>query len=103
MIAKGDSIIYEQYWQPFNSSFLHRQYSVTKSITSLAVGFAEQDGLVKLDDPISKYFPEEAKGAKSELIKKQTVREMLMMTTSLIPGHWINDKCTDRVKYYFEN
>jgi CubicO group peptidase (beta-lactamase class C family) len=103
LIAKGDSIIYEQYWQPFNSSFLHRQYSVTKSITSLAVGFAEQDGLVRLDDPISKYFPEEAKGAKSELIKNQTVREMLMMTTSLIPGHWINDKCTDRVKYYFEN
>ena len=103
LIAKGDSIIYEQYWQPFDSSFLHRQYSVTKSITSLAVGFAEQDGLIRLDDPISKYFPEEAKGAKSELIKNQTVREMLMMTTSLIPGHWINDKCKDRVKYYFEN
>lgn len=103
LIAKGDNIIYEQYWQPFNASFLHRQYSVTKSITSLAVGFAEQDGLVKLDDPISKYFPEEVKSAKSELIKNQTVREMLTMTTALIPGHWLKDKCADRVKYYFEN
>lgn len=103
LIAKGDSIIYEQYWQPFNVSFLHRQYSVTKSIVALAVGFAEQDGLVNLDDPISKYFPEEAKGAKSELIKNQTIREMLTMCTALLPEHWIKAKCKDRVKFYFEN
>ena len=103
LIAKGDSIIYEQYWQPFNVSFLHRQYSVTKSIVALAVGFAEQDGLVNLDDPISKYFPEEAKGAKSELIRNQTIREMLTMCTALLPEHWIKAKCKDRVKFYFEN
>ncbi len=103
IIAKGDDIIYENYWQPFNVAFLHRQYSVTKSIVALAVGFAEQDGLVCLDDPISKYFPEEAKCAKSDLIKNQTVREMLTMTTSLIPEQWIMAKCKDRVKFYFEN
>ena len=103
LIAKGNDIIYENYWNPFNVAFLHRQYSVTKSIVALAVGFAEQDGLVNLDDPISKYFPEEAKVAKSELIKNQTVREMLTMTTALIPEHWIANKCKDRVNYYFEN
>ena len=103
IIAKGNNIIYENYWQPFNVDFLHRQYSVTKSIVALAVGFAEQDGLVDLDAPISRYFPEEAKGAKSELIKNQTVREMLTMTTSLVPRFWFADRCKDRVKYYFEN
>jgi len=103
VIAKGDNIVFEKYWEPFDEKFLHRQYSVTKSIVSLAVGFAEQDGLVELDAPISRYFPEEAKLAKSELIKNQTVREMLKMSTALIPDHWILKKCKDRVKFYFEN
>ena len=103
LIAKGDDVIFEKYWEPFDEKFLHRQYSVTKSIVALAVGFAEQDGLVELDAPISKYFPEEAKLAKSELIKNQTVRQMLTMTTALIPEHWIAKKAKDRVKFYFQN
>lgn len=103
LIAKGDDIIFEKYWAPFDEKFLHRQYSVTKSIVALAIGFAEQDGLVELDAPISKYFPEEAKCAKCELIKNQTVREMMTMTTSLLAEFWIKDECKDRVKFYFEN
>lgn len=81
VIAKGDSIIFEKYWKPFDENFLHRQYSVTKSIVALAVGFAEQDGLVDLDAPITRYFPEECKTVKCELIANQTVRDMLTMRT----------------------
>ena len=103
LIAKGDDVFYENYWQPFNVTVLHRQYSVTKSIVALAVGFAEQDGLVDLDAPISKYFPEEAKLAKSDLIKNQTIREMLTMSTALIPVYWFTESCTDRVAFYFQN
>ena len=103
IIAKGDDIIFEKYWEPFNVSFLHRQYSITKSVVALAVGFAIDDGLVSLDDPISKYFPEEVKRAKTDLIKNQTVREMLMMSTALLPDNWFKKKCADRVKFYFEN
>ena len=102
IIAKGNDIIFEKYWKPFDDKFLHRQYSVTKSIVALAVGFAEQDGLVDLDAPISKYFPKETENA-VEPIKNQTVREMLMMETALIPEHWIRSKCKDRVQFYFDN
>ena len=103
IIAKGNDIIFEKYWEPFDENFLHRQYSITKSIVALAVGFAIQDGLVDIDAPISKYFPEEAKLAKSELIKNQTIREMLTMSTALIPENWFSASCTDRVASYFEN
>ncbi|MBE6645221.1 MAG: serine hydrolase [Ruminococcaceae bacterium] len=104
LIAKGDDIVFEKYWAPFDEKFLHRQYSVTKSIVALAVGFAEQDGLVELDAPISRYFPEEVKRAKCEQIKNQTVREMLTMTTSLVAQHWMRNNCKDdRVQFYFEN
>ena len=103
VIAKGDSIIFEKYWKPFDENFLHRQYSVTKSIVSLGVGFLEQDGLVDLDAPISRYFPEYCQYAKSKLITEQTVREMLTMRTALVPYHWFNCVEDDRVKTYFEN
>ncbi len=103
VIAKGDSIIFEKYWAPFHENFLHRQYSITKSIVALAVGFAEQDGLVDLDAPISRYFPEECKNVKCELLAQQTVREMLSMRTALLAENWFEGVKDDRVKFYFEN
>ena len=59
IISKGNTIVYENYWAPFHKDYLHRMYSVSKSFVSLAIGFAEQDGLLCLDDPIIKYFPKE--------------------------------------------
>lgn len=103
IIAKGDSIIFESYWQPFHKDFLHRLYSVSKSFVSLAVGFAEQDGLISLDDPIKKYFPDEAARAKNELLINQTVRHMLMMSTTVEEEYWFEKRTDDRLRLYFEN
>ena len=103
IIARGDDIIFENYWEPFHKDFLHRLYSVSKSFVSIAVGFAEQDGLINLDDPIEKYFPEEASHAKNELMKKQTLRHMLMMSTTVEQEDWFTKRHPDRVRLYFEN
>lgn len=103
IIAKGDEIVFEKYWAPFHKDFLHRMYSVSKSIVSLAVGFAEQDGLVNLDDPIKKYFPDEAEKCPDEAVKNQTVREMLMMATSAGWCKWFQANIDDRVAHYFLN
>lgn len=103
IIAKGDDIIFENYWEPFHKDFLHRLYSVSKSFVSIAVGFAEQDGLVCLDDPIEKYFPEEAACATNELMRTQTVRHMLMMSTTVEQENWFTKRHLDRVRLYFEN
>ena len=103
IIAKGDDIIFENYWAPFHKDFLHRLYSVSKSFVSIAVGFAEQDGLVDLDAPISKYFPDEAARATNELMKTQTVRHMLMMSTTVEAENWFSKRHPDRVRLYFEN
>ena len=59
IMMRGENIFFEKYWEPFYPEFLHRMYSVTKSVVSLAIGFAEQDGLLELDDPIVKYFQKE--------------------------------------------
>jgi len=103
IIMRGDEIIYEAYWKPFHKDFLHRMYSVSKSIVSIAVGFAEQDGLLSLDDKIIKYFPEELKNQKDENMRNQTIRNMLTMSTAKPARYWFSARPLDRVSFYFEN
>ncbi len=102
IIARGNNILFEKYYAPFDKSFLHRIYSDTKSFVAIAVGFAEQDGLVSLDDSISKYFPEECKNLKDFKIGEQTVRQMLMMSTPKKGYNWFNERTDDRVRDYFQ-
>ena len=103
LLAKGDDVFFEHYWAPFDKDFLHRLYSVSKSFVSIAVGFAEQDGLISLDDPISHYFPDEAACATNKLLAEQTVRHMLMMSTTVEQENWFYKRHPDRVRLYFEN
>lgn len=103
IIARGDDIVYEQYWEPFHADFLHRIYSSSKSIVALAVGFAEQDGLLNLDDPMSKFFAKELEGQEDQNMHDQTVRHMLMMSTCKPQENWFVRRPEDRVHLYFQN
>lgn len=103
IIARGDTIVYENYWAPFHKDFLHRMYSVSKSFVSLAVGFAEQDGLLSLDDPVTKYFSKELEVQKDENMRNQTIRHMLMMSTAKMGRNWFDARTDDRVAFYFAN
>jgi len=103
LIMRGNDLAFEAYWEPFHKDFQHRMYSVSKSFVSLAVGFALQDGLLELDDPMIKHFPEELKDQKDENLRNQTVRNMLMMSTSKPHRSYFTDRPDDRVAYYFAN
>ena len=103
IIARGDNILFEKYWEPFHADFLHRMYSVTKSFVSIAIGFLCQEGKLDLDDPMIKHFPEELKNQTDENMRNQTVRHMLMMSTSKPERGWFVSRTEDRVKFYFEN
>lgn len=102
IIGRGSDILFEKYYAPFTPDFKHRIYSDTKSFVAIAVGFAEQDGLVNLDDSISKYFPEECEGLKDSKMGEQTIRQMLMMSTPKNHSYWFNLRDEDRVLDYFQ-
>lgn len=104
VIMRHDKVIYENYWKPFNKDFKHRLYSDSKSYVALGIGFLVQEGLVNLDAPIVSYFDEEITKNASPLMKKQTVKEMLTMSTSypLDKGFWFEYHYPDRLKAYFE-
>lgn len=98
ILSRGDRIFSEHYWAPITVDFKHRMYSVTKSFVSIAIGFCQQDGLLSLEDPLMKFFPEYADGCHHS----STIREMLQMTTDLDKGgSWFTSGTDDRVGYYF--
>ena len=103
IIMRGDEIVFEKYWEPFNENFTHRLYSVTKSILSIAVGFAIQEGYFTLNDKISTLLPNEAGIDKDGNVQEITVRNMLMMSTAKTPKDWFGARHPDRVRFYFEN
>lgn len=103
ILAKGDKIFFEHYWEPFNTNYLHRMYSISKSFVSIAIGFLEQDNLISLDDTIIKYFKEDFKNQTDENMRNQTIRDMLMMCTANQDRNWFAAKPNDRVQYYFDN
>lgn len=103
IIARRGEIAFETYWKPFHEKFNHRMYSITKSYVALAVGFAEQDGLLNLDDTMEKHFPDELKNQTDANMRNQTVRHMLMMSTCKLERWWFGARCDDRVRFYFEN
>ncbi|MBQ6036674.1 MAG: serine hydrolase [Lachnospiraceae bacterium] len=103
MMIRGNDLFFENYWAPFEKQHVHRLYSVSKSFVSLAVGFAAQDGLLSLDDPMEKFFEAELALQQDEEMKKQTVRNMLMMSTVKTAQDWFSARSDDRVAFYFSN
>ncbi len=101
LIMRHGKIVTENYWAPFDKDFCHRMYSETKSYMSIAVGLLAEEGKLSLDDRITDHFPE-YKGI-HEYLDRQTIRQMLKMTTVGNPIGWFNEtKNPDRVDIYFK-
>ena len=102
IMARGNKIFFEQYWEPFKADMPHRLYSVTKSFVAIAIGFLIDEKKLSLDDRVVDHFKSDVPQNILPHVKEQTVRDMLMMSTGFPPsrGYWFADK-GDRVKYYF--
>lgn len=82
--------VYEQYYG-FNTRYsLNPISSVTKSITSLALGICIDRGLItSIDEPVEKYFPEySSRFTESPLKKRITLKHLLNQTTGLKWDEW---------------
>ena len=101
LLMRGDKIFLEAYWAPFERDLPHRMYSVTKSFASVAVGLCLEDGLIDLDRPIAEYFPEKSDTLPDGYLKRQTVRQMLTMTTTGHVPSWFEASDPDRTHFYF--
>ncbi len=99
MVRHG-KIFAQCFWAPYNRETPHVLYSMSKSVTSTAIGFCVSEGLISLDDKISKFFPE-YKSAKLPVNNNLTVRMLLTMRSDKLITVFENKGGTDWIKNYF--
>lgn len=80
MILRRGEVAYESFAAPYSPETPHTMYSVSKSFTSTAIGFAIEEGLLTLDTPILEIFPEHRPSAPDEYLETMTIRHLLNMT-----------------------
>ncbi|MDQ3619326.1 MAG: beta-lactamase family protein, partial [Actinomycetota bacterium] len=81
LVVKSDRLIYENYFNGYNSGSTQTSFSVAKSFASALVGIAVDDRVIGLDDPITDHIPElRERGAAFERI---TVRHLISMSSGL--------------------
>ena len=100
LMMKGDKLFAEYYWAPFTKDTIHRMYSETKSYTSVAIGLLVEEGKLSLDDKVTELFKDKIEIEIPDCFKKQTIRDMLTMTTVGNPVNWFADNDPDRVHLY---
>jgi CubicO group peptidase (beta-lactamase class C family) len=80
MLVRHGHVIAEAWWKPEAADKPHVLYSLSKSFTSTAVGLAIEQGKLSLDDPVLKFFPDDAPADPSDNLKAMTIRDLLTMT-----------------------
>ncbi len=80
MMIRHGKVIFEHSWAPYTNYYQHAMYSATKTFTGLAVGFAVQEGLLKIDDKVTSFFPDLLPDTISPQLAKLTVKHLLTMS-----------------------
>lgn len=81
MLVRHGQVIAEAWWAPESATKPHVLWSLSKSFTSTAVGMAVAEGKLSIDDPVSKFFPEEMPAEPSGNLKAMRVKDLLTMST----------------------
>jgi CubicO group peptidase (beta-lactamase class C family) len=81
MLVRHGHVVAEGWWAPYDRDTPHMLYSLSKSFTSTAVGFAIAEGKLKLDDQVIKFFPDEAPADPPVNLREMRVRDLLRMNT----------------------
>lgn len=100
-IVRHDKVCAQCFWKPYSAEYPHVMYSMSKSVTSTAVGFAVSEGLLSLDDKVSDFFPEYI-SAKLPQNKKITIRNLLTMRSDKLITFLDEKGNTDWVKNFFD-
>ena len=101
IIVKNDKIIYEQYANGYNENSINTSFSMAKSVVSLLIGKAIENGNIKnVAEPISNYIPEFA----NKKIGQTTIEDLLLMRSEIVYDEgkflWFGD---DTLTYWYDD
>lgn len=81
IVLRHGKVIGEGCWAPYDAQYPHQLYSLSKSITSTAIGLLVDDGLLQLDEHLVDIFPDKAPDDPDHAAFRLTVRHLLSMST----------------------
>lgn len=82
LFMRNGHVVSEAYSAPFTEDTLHRMFSITKSFVSLAIGLLQEEGKLRLDDPVVNYFADKVQGKEIHpYIREATIRDLLRMAS----------------------
>ncbi len=101
LIAQNNKLVYEQYWDDYSDSSRSNSFSMAKSITTMLVQCAIQDGFIKSwDQKVVDFIPE----LKGEYAEELTLRNLSTMTAGLnFNEHYTNPFDITARTYYGPN
>jgi CubicO group peptidase (beta-lactamase class C family) len=102
MIVRHGKVIAEGWWKPYRPDLKHTLYSLSKSFTSTAVGFAVAEKKLSVDDKVISFFPDKLPAVVSEHLRELTVKHLLSMTVGQAPDpSFLVARDTDWIRSFF--
>ena len=95
MVVRHGKVVAELHPTPFRAEDSHTLYSASKTFTSLAVGIAIDENLLRLDDRVMTFFPDKRTNRVSDNMAAMTVRDLLMMASGVKPDWTMRNNSTD--------
>lgn len=80
MMLRNGKVVYEQWFGRNAANKAHVMFSVSKTFTSTAIGFAIQEGLLDVSDKVISYFPDKLPKEISSKLQALEIRHLLTMT-----------------------
>jgi len=80
ILARHGRVIAEGWWAPYEAKLPHTMYSMSKSFTSTAVGFAVSDSKLTVDDTVVSFFPKDLPDKVSDNLAALRVKDLLTMS-----------------------
>jgi CubicO group peptidase (beta-lactamase class C family) len=98
LIIKNDTIQYEKYFKGYDKQSIVPSFSMAKSVTSILIGCAIDQGLIKsVDEPITNYIPELTKNG----FEKVTIKHLLQMTSGIKFNESYVNPFGDAASFYY--
>jgi CubicO group peptidase (beta-lactamase class C family) len=81
IIRRHGNVVAQGWWEPYAPDTPHLLWSLSKSFTSTAIGIAQDEGLLSIDDPVISFFPDEVPEEPSVNLEAMRIRDLLRMNT----------------------
>jgi hypothetical protein len=81
-IVKNENMLSEGYYHPMTRGIRKIMHSISKSVTSLAIGIIIDEGKLGLEDKVLDFFREKLPARYDERLEDLRVKHLLMMCSS---------------------